>query len=39
MSGRAQKCENNAIFSKTSFKYCLLILKWPILVGSAQGEI
>ena len=31
MSEPAQKCENDAIFSKTILKNCSLLLKYPIL--------
>ena len=35
MSEPEQKCENNVVFKQN----CSLLLKWPILAVSAQGEI
>ena len=39
MSERAQKCENYDICKQNYTLELFIALKWPILAGSAQGEI
>ena len=39
MSESAQKCENNAILSKTLLNNCLFLLKYHILALMALGEM